>query len=116
MSNKFYITIKEFLTTHNKLYISKSSDYSNLQEINLEGKSATNYIAHLGKNMYWANYVSISIFTYMSLKVTRGNLVLSPELIAYLHKNAWFDTFGGIVPPPYQFTSSEPIPDLLKDL
>lgn len=116
MSHKFYITVKECTFTSNKLYISKSSDYSDLQEIDLEGRSATHYIAYLGRNIYLANSASIGIFMYTRLKVTRSNLVLSPELIAYLHKNAWFDTFGGIVPPPYQFTSSEPIPDLLKDL
>lgn len=124
MSNKFYITVRRIYNTFlkpdnykDKLYLSRSPDYSNLQEINLESHSITNYTTMICRHLHWSGSFKMFLCSqYYSLTIRQGELVISTEVIEYLHRNAWQDLFKGYVPPPNGFISSEPAPDLLKDL
>jgi hypothetical protein len=122
MSNKFYITIQRIYNAspppnNYKLYLSKFPDFSNLREINLEVYSITNYIAKICRDIHWAGSFKMLLSSQPSaLIIKQGDLTFSPELVQYLHRNVWQDLFKGYVPPPSQFSPSEPIPDLLKDL
>lgn len=123
MSNKFYVTIRRIYNTSpkpdnykDKLYLSKSSDYSNLEEIDLEGNSITNYIVMMCRDIHWSKFQMFVHSQPFALIIKQGELVVSPELVDYLHRHAWQDLFKGCVPPPNGFISSEPAPDLLKDL